>query len=249
MGHLEGPEAGEDAEEAGFAAAVGAHDHDGTPLWHLERQLPHQPRPVGRVQRHPASCPDFTASGACFWCLVFSAQGTSNVTSCTGRVRCVQCHPAAKCARSSGEALSVWPWCSQVLLQSGVCCSNTRFRQSLCRQITRRTNNSARREPPCVKQLRIQVCAERHLLKLMIWPSKCFGSGTSFFSSSSLAASLLQASKLVASSQKLYNSLSHTPYNSRACNVHSRSNPALMSGAQDMHGSGWRDACACRPYL
>lgn len=51
---LEGPKACQDTEEAGFAAAVGSHDHDGGPWWNLKGQVPHQRRSIWTIQRYPA---------------------------------------------------------------------------------------------------------------------------------------------------------------------------------------------------
>ncbi len=51
--HLEGPEASQDPEEGGLAAAIRAHDHDGLPMRHSEAQLAYQSSAIWRVQRHP----------------------------------------------------------------------------------------------------------------------------------------------------------------------------------------------------
>ena len=50
----EGPKASQHAEEGGFAAAVGAHDHDTPPWGDVKVELPHQGCAIRGVERHPA---------------------------------------------------------------------------------------------------------------------------------------------------------------------------------------------------
>lgn len=51
--NLEGPEACKDTEEAGLAAAVGPHNHDGRAWWDFKGQVPHQGRAIWTVQCYP----------------------------------------------------------------------------------------------------------------------------------------------------------------------------------------------------